>query len=271
MAEDRRSRRNSRRRNKKSKLPMLLGVIVLAIILVFVSNYFPFWESSNESVNQGIEMMANPEESENSNVTELINLLEEGEYLEAIEVVSSELKEKPKDKEFLNWYKMLMNELNIELKFNYLPGQGKPKTPNASELSNLTLTQDDPYYFTISSFEKCFLYIYRISNKGNTEVLFPNDNYGNNDNPYPGGKVRIPEGYDWLRTPKGSGTETIYVIASRWEITELENLSRMINKAGNIEDRDEAVKKLHDRLIIEDAGTDDLPGLAFGEFTYKYR
>ena len=163
-----------------------------------------------------------------------------------------------------------MKKLEIDFRFSYLPGQKSIADKNVDEYTPLTLTEKDPYWLTVHSFEKCFIYLFHVKNSGEVEMFFPNNKYGPTLNPVPGGTIRIPDGFDWIYPTGQSQMITLYLIASRWKQTELENLYAKVDINSSDEKNIVIRRKLMSRLKNEDLLAPDIPGLSVGRYQFRY-
>lgn len=191
----------------------------------------------------------------------------DGDYDTAIEQLNQGLKANPDDASLKGLYSQLMDEITIDFKFHYLPGQRRFVTAPLS--GNLVLTKEDPYYLTAHASDYCYLYIFQLNSSGDLDQLFPGKDVPT-PNPTPPGPLRIPDGVDWLYLDDIPGVEKIYLVASRWRNEVLEELTAKLKAERDPKMRKGLIAQILSRLNKEDQATDELPGLVFGKYQFTH-
>jgi hypothetical protein len=200
---------------------------------------------------------------------EISQAMREGKYDIALEKLQAELAVNPSDADLRLLHSQLMDELRIDFKFNYLPGRrGQVMTQQTSP--GVFLTEKDPYYLIVQSAEPCYLYLFQLQSSGELTELFPNKKYVPTVNPVPGGPIRIPDGYGWFYLDDVPGTETIYLLASRWQQSEIESLSARLEVGKDSEEKAMTTRDILSRLQREEGAADKLPGLAFAKHQFRH-
>ncbi len=203
-------------------------------------------------------------------VDEIRNLINAGQYDTARQRLGLALGTAPDNTMLSDLLSQLMEELEVDFQFNYLPGP-KRKEMTRKPSSEIGLTENDPYFFLVSSSGKCFLYMFQLQSSGNLTILFPNSGYVSERNPFPGGTLRMPKDYQWfyLEASEG-GTETIYVIASRWRNEALEDLIKRYQETTVLDENLQIKDQIIKRLELEEQETDALPGLVVGKHQFTH-
>ena len=111
--------------------------------------------------------------------------------------------------------------------------------------------------------------IYQHDTRGNLAQLFPNPDNSSDHNPLGAGKrYRLPTDDRWFELDPTTGQETIYFVASRWPVKDLEALYDQFNKASHAE-RDRYHRKFMDQLKMrKQAQAANIGGCFYAEYTF---
>ncbi|MCJ7634816.1 DUF4384 domain-containing protein [Candidatus Bathyarchaeota archaeon] len=260
-----------RRIFRRKILRLLKAVLMYALIIMFIGGvYYVLHKRQTFAKHDvGIEGAPSGRAPVSSQVTEVVAAINEGNYDLAKAKIEEELKRDPGNSEMKRWQSLLMRNLEIDFKFNYLPGRKQQITTRGTS-PGAALTQKDPYYLNVHSFDQCFLYLFQLQSSGELAKLFPNSKYVPTSNPVPGGPIRIPDGYDWFYLDDTPGTETIYLVASRWRQKTLEMLCAKLESEDKVEEKRKIIKEILFRLEREERSTESIPGLTFGKYQFKH-
>jgi hypothetical protein len=194
--------------------------------------------------------------------TLISSMLERGNYPAAIETITSD------SDSFSSFWKMIFDTLIINFRFSYIPNNYHSSTGYLE--SEVTLMSDEPYHLLCDVSESCYLYIFQLTSSDVLASLFPNDNYSPLLNPVENSMIRIPDGINWIYLDENPGTETIYLLASRWRHQHLESLIHQKGKAKNSPQKITSKKKILEYLEAQYSASDELPGLVFSKYTFKH-
>ena len=254
-----------KKRTQRKKVQRLVRVaLTLAFIIGFTGVlYYVFHQSvvsrkPDETISQPSGL-----------VPEVRAAIDEGNYEFAMERIGERLEMNPDDNVFQKLQALLMERLEIDLRFNYLPGRRSQITTRSTS-AELVLTKNDPYYLVIHSSEKCYLYLCQLQSSGKLVKLFPNSKHVPTSNPVPGGPIRIPDGYDWFYLDDIPGNETIYLVASRWRQNFLEKLFAQLESERDAEKERQIIQKIVSRLEREEQATDNIPGLVSAKYQFRH-
>jgi len=218
---------------------LLLTFLVVGVGMALVGSYL---FRGGLPLPERTELSTQPHEASSYNKVEEVFL--RGEYEHALALLEEALRKNPDDKA-LNELQSLLNErLSLNVKFHYFLERKNYKTTTSISPS-IVLTSRDPYYLTITPSRTCYLYLFQVDSSGKIEALYPNRRYSSGGNPVPPGRLRIPDGFRWLRLDEIRGMETVYLIATRLENKRLEDLSRRISS----DKRPEIIAQLTQELI----------------------
>ncbi len=250
------------RRNRKLVLSITtLGVLILVGIVAYGQYGKRAFNVSKAKHASNVGTM--------TTIDEVSQAMVDAEYDVAMEKLQKKLKEYPDDRALQNLYSQLTDSLKIDFKFNYLPGRRR-EIATRGPLDEIVLTQKDPYYLIVHSSEKCFLYLFQLQSSGELAKLFPNSRYVPTSNPVPGGPIRIPDGSDWFYLDDVPGTETLYLLASRWRQEGLETLVGRLESEENAKKKKEIIETILSRMEREEQATDRVPGLVFAKQQFKH-
>ncbi|MHA2100656.1 MAG: hypothetical protein ACW99A_18455, partial [Candidatus Kariarchaeaceae archaeon] len=262
---------------RKKLIPLLIGFTVVAVTVILFMMFsgkereLPQNKSAAVLLDDTIDTISNSNSNNDETTGKAVTLIDSGEYNKALEEIENGMIEDSSNSQLKNLQTMLMKKLEIDFRFSYLPDPKSIVAENVDEYTLLTLKEKDPYWLTVNSFEKCFIYLFQIESKSEVEMLFPNKKYGPTLNPVPGGTIRIPDGFDLIYPTRQSEIITIYLIASRWKQTELENLYAKVDTDSSDEKNTVIWRKLMSRLKNEDLLASDIPGLSVGRYQFRYR
>jgi len=156
---------------------------------------------------------------------QVIKFLESGEYLRAKTITERCLKETENDS-----LQLLLNQINSELtlssNFIYIKNNDSI-TKEEGVNSPLLLGTEDGYKFEIQASLDCFLYILQFDSEINSERLFPLSPFILNQHHLLKNRLlQVPGGENmfYLDDKNHHGIITIFIIASLWRLTDLENI-----------------------------------------------
>jgi len=265
----------ARKSIRKNLIPLLIGFTVVAVtailFMIFSGKEMELPQNKSNAVLLDDNINTNSNSSNYETTGKVVTLIDSGKYNKALEEIENGMIEDSSNYQLKNLQTMLMKKLEIDFRFSFLPGQKSIVAENVDEYTPLTLLEKDPYWLTVHSFEKCFIYLFQIKSKSEVEMLFPNKKYGSTLNPVPGGTIRIPDGFDLIHPTGQSEIITIYLIASRWKQTELENLYTKVDINSSDEKNTEIRRKLMSRLKNENLLASDIPGLSVARYQFRYR
>jgi len=202
-------------------------------------------------------------------VMEINKAIEESKYDFAKDEIEKKLQMNPDHIAIRTLRSKVMDSLQIDFKFNYLPHRGRAITTRNSSGEGV-LTSKDPYYLVLHTAEECYLYVFQLRSSGTLVKLFPDSKYSPILNPVPSGSVRIPNGMEWIYLDNVAGTETIYVLASRWKQKNLEPLMNGLNSALHQNAKAKIIEQIIMHLEREEQATDTVPGLAFAKHQFYH-
>ena len=261
-----------KKRATRKKLKKLLSlVLTLAFVIGFVGVLY-YTLNKVAGSQKGVATIEEflPAESQISSlVAEIQTAVEEGNYEFALERIKEGLETNPDENALRRLQALLMDDLEIDFRFNYLPGRRRQISARSTS-TDLALTDKDPYYMLIHVSEKCYIYLCQLQSSGKLVKLFPNSKYVPTSNPVPGGPIRIPDGYDWFYLDDLPGTETVYLIASRWQQDSLEKLFAQLESERDAQMEKQIIQKIISRLESEGKATDDVPGLVYAKHQFKH-
>jgi hypothetical protein len=159
-----------------------------------------------------------------------------------------------------------MNELKVELKIRCELDQ---KTDDSSE--QLVLTSKDPYYISLQASDQCYVYIFQLDSSKKLVQLLPNPMFTKNDNPISSGQLRIPDSPAFFHLDDTVGSETIYLVASRWRQEKLEDFKINFGENVNEESKSDLSKQFLSLMNDYDKSTGKLPGLVFGKLKFTHK
>lgn len=151
--------------------------------------------------------------------------------------------------------------LDVEFKFYYLPAS--PSNSVIERDYGAALSADEPYHLTVSASEPCHLTVLQRRSSGKLVQLFPNRKYSSLENPIPRGTLRLPENEDWIYLDEIPGTETIYLVASKWPQTVLEDV--LADQSHRLSAEVQAYLSRQAKAAIES------PGLVYSEYQFEHK
>jgi len=231
------------RHNKIFILALCLVITIFSIMSYFIIKGLPIFIRSQKLIS-----------SSSYSYNQIINTFIQGNYQRGIVLLKEALKNNPEDEALKNLYALFTEKLLLNVKLHYYLGRKYYRTTTQITPS-LILTPRDPYYLTVTPSRRCYLYIFQIDSLGKIEVLYPNKNFSSGGNPVMPGKLRIPDGFRWLKLDKTRGIETIYILA-----TPIEN-KRLLKLSGS---------QLIEYLESLDNAVKDLPGIAFKVYQFTH-
>ena len=244
---------------------LIPGIMLILLGFYAITNYKPPWVKDAEVTDSTAVIISNS--GTNSMTGKISKLIKDGEYNRALKETDNELNEDPANSDLKYLHTLLTKKLNIDFRFSYLPDQKFTASKNINEYTPLSLTEHDPYWLTIHSYEKCYLYLFQIKDEQEVEMLYPDKL---SLNPFPGGKIRIPNGFDWIYPTGKSALITLYLVAFRYEIKDLENIYDELKMNSNSDKNSILMEKLLSRLKNEYLQAPDIPGLSVGRYQFKY-
>jgi len=258
-------RRRYRGGYNRKLLLFLPALLIILLGFYTITDYKPPWVEDAKITDKSDVIISNSED--NSVTGKISNFIRDGEYDLALQEIENGLKEDPANSDLKILHTMLTKKLKIDFKFNYLPAQKYITSKNVDESTFLSLTKEDPYWLTIHSFEKCYLYLFQIKGEEEIKLLYPGEK---SSNLFPGGKIRIPDGFEWLHPSGKSELITLYLVAFRYEIKDLENFYNELKMNSGSEKNTILVNKLLSRLKNEYTQAPDIPGLSVGRYQFRY-
>lgn len=93
----------------------------------------------------------------------------------------------------------------------------------------MTLFNKDQYRLVLSPSEDCFLYVIGVD-RNNPTLLFPNEKIELNNRSLAKRDYQVPDGINWFTLDDQTGTETLYFVASRERLPDLEESVRTKNQ-----------------------------------------
>jgi|GEM_PF-2577721 len=202
-------------------------------------------------------------------IAEVTAAIDKGNYDIARARIRERLRTNPDDYEAKNLRSFLMDSLEIDFKFNYLPDR-RQKVTTRSASSDAVLTAEDPYYLIIHSSDQCYLYVFQLGSSDQLARLFPDPMYVPILNPVPGGPMRIPDGYEWFYLDNTAGNETIFLVASRWRQKALEMLCSQLELEDNTTKNRRIVAEILASIEREGEAAKDVPGLVFAKYQFRH-
>ena len=230
-------------------------VILVCTLLVFIYYIIPEkrLNASQESHTQ------RPPDNKNYYFSDYKEDLKQGNYHRVLKALN-ETSEKPP--EFL---RLLMDTLKVHFLFTYLPSHSTNKK-NYDAL--LSLAEDSPYYLSCQIITECYLYLFQITSTDDVVMLFPCQEFSSLKNPLKIGKLRIPEGEQWIYLDDKAGEETIIIIASRWQQLKLEHLFELYKENIQMDNGQSAADDLLSFLNDQAKYADMFPGLVYTEYQF---
>ena len=261
-----------KKRRLRERINRVLKLVITLVLLVgFTGILYRVIRKSEHSVKPGsdIENLSGEDSLVSESVAEVARAVEDGNYALARKRIEDRLRKSPDDREIKKLKSLLMGSLEVNFKFNYLPGRRRQISTRGPS-ADLVLTRKDPYYLIVHPSDKCFLYLFQLESSGELAKLFPNSKYVPTPNPVPGGPIRVPDGYEWFYLDDTPGTETIYLIASRWRQKALETLCAKLESEDDTYQKREIIREILFRLEREAQTTDDIPGLVFAKHQFRH-
>jgi hypothetical protein len=131
---------------------------------------------------------------------------------------------------------------------------------SGSQAQHLSLSARDDYRLIVETVQQCYLRLYQADSRGKVWQLFPNTGWTPHvGNPLQGGKsYTLPSDSTWYYLDDVVGEETIYVVASRGELADLDAL---FEEAGNSSEG--AERLLQELSAIQQGGRNDAVCEAF--------
>ena len=112
----------------------------------------------------------------------------------------------------------LQDELDIPFNFNYDLNHSVP-----SREGRLQLPEATRYWARLRVGPRSYLYLLQRNTAGGWRLLFPNEQYADDENPVTAAEMDIPKTGRFINET-GPGTETLYQLSSRWRQVKLERL-----------------------------------------------
>lgn len=153
-------------------------------------------------------------------------------------------------------------ELSVKFRLEFVPGaSGAPQqVPGGA----VRLSTDDPYYLTVNTSAKAYVYLFQIDGAGDLRTIFPGASHSG---PVAPGARRIPGDKQFLTVSARPGRERLYMVAANWEIPELQQIAQESAAAPRGE------TKLGARFLARAASEkqfgDPLPGLVYHEWNIE--
>lgn len=179
--------------------------------------------------------------------SQISSLLGLGDYSAAKSLLQDVLRKNPADPVARRLSSLLTEDLDVDFRFNYLPGRTRKITVRGTG-APMALSRNDPYYLVVHPVTKCFLYVFQHRSSGDLVRLFPNGKWVPTRNPVPGGPIRIPDGVDWFYLDDVPGTEVIYLIACRWRQRHLEELTSRLDGEQDEMSRTPLIRQILEQL-----------------------
>jgi hypothetical protein len=265
MPYDRSATSGFNEKKNRGWLFLISGLLILILGFYAITNYKPPWVKDAEVTDSTAAIISNSDI--NSMAGKISKLIKDGEYNLALKKIEDGLKEDSANSDLKYLHTLLTKKLNIDFSFSYLPDQKFTATKNINEYTPLSLTERDPYWLTIHSYEKCYLYLFQIKDEQDIKMLYPDEL---SSNPFPGGKIRYPEGANWIYPSGRSELVMLYLVAFRYQIKDLENLYTELKMNSNYDKNVILMERLLSRLKNEYLQAPDIPGLSVGRYQFRY-
>jgi hypothetical protein len=152
------------------------------------------------------------------------------------------------------------------VRFEYRPpGAAQPVAMPVPSGERITLSSRDDYRLYVEPAERCYLYLYQVDSRGTISQLFPNAGWSPHlSNPVDAGKSYLmPSDSTWFYLDNTPSTETIYVVAARKPMSDLDAL---FHQAGQSQ---AAAARLTEGLAALARGSRE--GVAGAAFTFDHR
>lgn len=117
-------------------------------------------------------------------------------------------------------------KVTLSLDAGFLYQDGRTGKPNKISTDGKTVlrTGKDPYQIFFRPHQTCYVYLLQKDAAGKWSLLFPQKSSDFNKNPVQSGKdYWIPRRDEGFPLDETSGEETIYLLASQWEMTDLDS------------------------------------------------
>lgn len=116
------------------------------------------------------------------------------------------------------------NQLSMDVGFLYKDGKSGLQMQIRSDGTSVLRTDKDPYQIFFRPHQNCYVYLLQKDSAGQWYILFPEKGSGFNINPVSQGKDYWVPGFDKeFPLDKTKGEETIYLLASMWQVSDLES------------------------------------------------
>jgi len=186
-----------------------------------------------------------------------------GRYERALQLLADGIKRDPANRELVRLRSQLTENLEVDFRMRIAPQDNRAFRSGAAP-ADLALGPSDGYYLLVRPSAACYLYVFQITSTGEVLRLFPNRKPKEAPAPAGAAMLRIPDGNGWLHLKPARGTERIVLVAAHWEIPVLERLAGEVSAEKNSQRRSAALKRLLDRLALEERATGQIPGLVYG-------
>lgn len=207
-------------------------------------------------------------------LTQVTQDLKEGRYLDVQRQLDEFLKQSPAPDARVNeLIHQLGDSLHLEINFHYLSGRekGTISVTSSESRSDIVLTSEDRYRYSVTVSDSCFLYCFQVDSGGKLGLLHESTSSSNPSLLKVGPVYYFPRETDkGYKLDKNPGLETIYFVASRKRDEDLETAYQRLQQAPE-EERERLhralMKKFEDRYRARSAG---VKGIYYTTFTFRH-
>lgn len=198
----------------------------------------------------------------------IVDSRDAAEYDKALQLAAVGLERHPDDPQIRDLSEDLKRDFKVAFVLHCVP-YGKPL---GGGNNCQTLTSADEFYLTVDLTAvqpKCYVYVFLADSTGGWKVLLPNKTYPNPLLPH---EYKVPDDLDFrgrLHPPDTPGAEKVFLVAARWRIPALEDLSVRLAEEKDPERERDLGEQIEARLRKERAKPDALKGLKIGTLEFN--
>jgi len=219
---------------------------------------------------------AGPSSHNLSFLQNLMTCLRQGEFTKTVQALQT----MPEHPEMVTLRSVMDTPLGVQVQFQYQRGVESPSPLyplESADLKGLVLSHRDVYRLSLSTAsDETYLYVFQQDRYGQMTRLFPDPVWSGVDNPIRHGhSYQIPPGSkEWVfldelpPTQEAAIQETLYIIVSPWQATDLEALYGEVYAATSRESRGALLERFFARLRLREAAP--IKAVYYKEFSFHH-
>jgi hypothetical protein len=198
----------------------------------------------------------------------IVDARDAAEYDKALQLAAVGLERHPDLPQIRDLSEDLRRDFKVAFVLHCVP-YGKPL---GGRNNCQTLSSADEFYLTVDLTAvqpSCYVYVFLADSTGGWEVLLPNKT---DLNPLLPHEYKVPDDLDFkrkLHPPDAPGAEKVFLVAARWRIPVLEDLSARLAAEKDPERARDLGEQIEARLRKERAKPDAIKGLKIGTLEFN--